>query len=56
MRKTLQYGPMMMLKNKTSFDEIEDVQDEVEDAQDNFKDVELESPVDIKYIMLSLFC
>ena len=44
------------VEEQDELDEIEDAQDEVEDAQDDFKDVELESSVDIKYIMLSLFC
>jgi len=43
------------VEEQDELDEIEDVQDEVEDAQDDFKDVELESPLDIKYICYPCF-
>ena len=37
------------VEEQDELDEI-DAQDEIGDAQDDFKDVELESPVDLKYI------
>ena len=42
------------IEEQDELDEI-DAQDKIEDAQDDFKDVELESPVDIKYICYPCF-